>query len=512
MSIYSKAGGIRPGKSAHNLSYEVKMTADMGKLYPVMFKECIPGDTFKIGNEIVIRFQPLVAPVLSEINAFVHYFFVPTRLLMDTQQDWNDFITGGIDGEAAVSLPRWTVHDGNNAKGTLWDYFGLPVGVTPKKLPLAFPKRCMNLVWNEYYRDENLQDEVDIDNDLILNRAWKKDYFTSALPWQQRGVSPSFPIAGTANAVWSGDLRLAQITTLGATVPRGGSYFDVSDDYNIKLANTDLTNMNYGQVGVAKSTLNQNEININGLVGGFDVSDLRLGFQIQKWMERNARAGVRYTEFLRAHFGTAPRDEVLQRPQYIGGSKSPVMISEVLQTSATDSTSAQGNLAGHGLTADRNFCCTYKAKEFGYIIGIMSVMPKAQYQQGVDRALLRETRYDFYFPEFANLSEQAVENEELYADGTNADTEIFGYQGRYNELRSSRSLVVGDMRDTFDYWHLGRKFDSRPNLNSTFIECNPSKRIFAVQDEPGMVVNVGNIIKAYRPIPAVSEPGFIDHN
>lgn len=256
----------------------------------------------------------------------------------------------------------------------------------------------------------------------------------------------------------------------------------------------------------------------------FDVAVLREAFQIQRWLELNARGGVRYTEFLKAHFGLSPRDEVLQRPQYIGGTKSSIVVSEVLQTSATiQSTpekkgSPQGNLAGHGLGAMSDFVCTYTAKEFGFIIGIASWMPKPSYQQGVNRMFSRSTKYDFYFPEFAHLSEQAVTKGEIYATGVPShDNSIFGYQSCYSEMRYMPSFNCADMRDTFSYWHLGRIFRSDPSLNPGFLTTNPKysggirKDIFADQDSKGLLVQFGNVIKAIRPLPVYGTPGFIDH-
>lgn len=534
-NVYSSINGVRPGRTKFNLSYSSKFDCDMGQLIPVMCKEVVPGDTFKIGNEVVIRFQPLVAPVLQEINATVHYFYVPNRLLMkEDEGSWEDFITGGADGETSVTLPRWTGETGYNSKFTLWDYFGLPVGVNPKIAPISFPKRAYNLVWNAYYRSEDLQEEVDLDNNLVLNKGWSRDYFTSALPWQQRGTAPGLPISGI--------LPLTQIGTsnifgyndhsdLGVTYVEGksssGMYYlrktgegqDV--DLSFGFTNAPLSIRQFSDKDNATSAVfgtvpgNFGVDLSNGVT--FNVSDLRLAFQVQKWMERNARSGIRYTEFLRSHFGVAPRDERLQRPEYLGGSKSPVIVSEVLQTSQTtkgESGSPQGNLSGHGISASQNFVTKYHAVEFGWIIGILCVMPKPSYQQGVDRSLLRQTRYDYYFPEFAHLSEQAVLNEELYSDGSDEDEAIFGYQGRYNEMRTSHSLVCGNMRDTLSYWHLGRIFDERPNLNGTFLECQPEslKRIFAVENVPGLIANVGNSIEAIRPMPYYAEPGLIDHN
>ena len=219
-----------------------------------------------------------------------------------------------------------------------------------------------------------------------------------------------------------------------------------------------------------KTALNRNVVNL-GSATTFNVADLRLAFQIQKWMERNARAGVRYTEFLRSHYGVAPRDERLNRPEYIGGSKAPVIVSEVLQTSST-STTPQGNMAGHGLSADKAYIAKYHAQEFGVVVGLMSIMPRSSYQQGIDRQWLRRSRYDFYSPEFANLSEQGIERAEIYAttSGTENRT-IFGFKGRYDEMRFKRSMVCGKMRTSYDYWHLGRKFASAPLLNEEFIKC-----------------------------------------
>lgn len=505
-SVFRKIGGNRPGRSVFNLSYDKKFDCDMGQLIPVLAEEMVPGDKFQIGNELTLRFQPLVAPIMHEINVYVHYFFVPYRVL---DENWEGFITGGVDGQNAYSLPkRGNVID---VKHTLHDYLGLPVGVTKAgdtKKAILYPFRAYNMIYNEYYRDENLVEEVNLDYGLILNRAWEKDYFTSALPWQQRGVAPALPISGISNAefalpdagLFTDTTDMARLAFNGISTSDDTPYFENASGVRRTDAKNNLESMlsNYNTVDLSNATT-------------FDVSDLRLAFQIQKWMERNARAGVRYTEFLRAHYGVSPRDERLQRPEYIGGSKSPVIVSEVLQTSSSDTTSPQGNLAGHGLSADRNYIGSYEAKEFGIIMGIMSVMPRTTYQQGINRQWLRETRYDFYTPEFANLSEQEIFNAEIYAQGTAEDADIFGFTGRYNEMRYKPSMVCGNMRDTLDYWHLSRQFSSLPLLNSSFITCNPRKDIFAVPSEPGLIVNFGNIIKAIRPIPIVANPGLIDH-
>lgn len=506
-NLFRRVGGLVPGKSVFDLSYEKKFTGDMGLLYPIVADEMVPGDTFEIGNEVVIRFQPMVAPMLHQVDVYIHYFFVPYRLLWD---EWEDFITGGESGDLTPVIPEYDPYSkGNgkfvpsfegNAKYTLWDYFGFPVGVNLPvgQRPLSFPWRAYNLVWNEYYRDQNVMDEVNLDQPAVLRRCWKKDYFTSALPWQQRGLAPALPISGVTSAEWPS-------SSVGVSTAAYNLQFSPYPNDNSAFIN------NSGARDNVLGFLGKNTVDLS-VASTFDIADLRLAFQIQKFLERNARAGARYTEFLGAHFGVAPRDERLQRPEYVGGMKTGVVVSEVLQTSETSANSPQGNLAGHAIVADKGYIAKYHATEFGVIIGLLSVMPKAAYQQGVNKQWLRKTKYDFYFPEFAHLSEQPIKRIQLYATDNEIENDtIFGYQGIYDEMRVKYDMVCADMRDTFDYWHLGRKFASPPALNQDFLLCNPSKRIFAVQDEPGMIISVGNIIKAIRPLPAMAEPGLIDH-
>ena len=498
--VYQNVGALMPGRSAFDLSYTKTLTCDMGQLIPVMCDEVVPGDVFNIGNQSVVRFQPLVAPILHEISQYVHYFFVPYRLLWD---DWEEFISKGVSGDETPVLPTWSPDLANTAVGTLWDYLGFPVNARPTgSLPLTFPRDAYNLVYNEYYRDENLQTEVLNTNNTILYRNWEKDYLTSALLTQQRGTAPALPIAGISHAAYP------SISFKSDSGSGHMTFNNVMPDNAVHLGNSQAASN-------ALSFMNNNVVDLSS-ASTFDISDLRLAFQIQKWMERNNRAGVRYTEFLRAHFGVSPTDDRLQRPEYIGGSKSPIIVSEVLQTSSTDGTSPQGNLAGHGIGVSSNFCGKYHAKEYGLIIGIMSVMPKPMYQQGINRQWLKETCYDFFFPEFVNLSEQAITNAEICVKDNDSthNTTLFGYQGRYDELRTKNNQVCGLMRTDFDYWHMGRIFNpaSPPQLNSSFVTCIPTKRIFASETTPGLIVSFANLIKAFRPLPVTAEPGLIDHN
>lgn len=549
--VFNRVKAYRPKRSVFDLSYEKKFTCDMGQLIPVVCDEMVPGDKFYLSNEIVMRMQPLVAPILHSIDVYVHYFFVPYRLLF---ADWETFITRGIDGNQTPAQPVW--QPTKNGVGTLWDYFGFPIGVSPAgAFPVDYPRLAYNLVYNEYYRDETLMpDGVPLNNEDVLYRAWEKDYFTSALPFQQRGTAPALPISGFTSARWDNDVMTNWLRW--ANTANGQVYDATAQAFTAR--NMVRTSQNFSSDSISNATstnalidmqsrlnsmrsdtrkifinpegvpddsataqgfrapIRARDINANTVdlsrATTFDVNDLRLAFQIQKWMERNARSGARYTEFLRAHFGVAPRDERLQRPQYIGGSYAPVIISEVLKTSTTDNVSPQGNMAGHGISVARSRGGSFFSTEYGLVLGLMSIMPRSNYMQGINRQWLRRTSFDYYSPEFAHLSEQGIEMAELYAtNDAQQNTEIFGFQSRFSEMRFKPSLICGELRQKYSYWHLARIFATKPLLNSDFVLCKPDKRIFAVQNEPGFIVSFGNNIKAIRPLPVFGEPGFIDH-
>lgn len=514
--------------SRHNMSYRLLQDAEFGILYPVMRKHVVPGDRIRVGNEIVLRMMPTVAPILHEVNVFVHYFFCPYRILWD---GWENFITGGQDGNDSSTQPVW---QGNQSPGSLCDYMhfdtdsvynGLDSG-DPKLL--AYPQIAYNMIWNEYYRDQYLQDVSEIDNNGLLNRSWEKDYFTSALYDTQLGDAPAVPLEGTFDIINNsggfvspimaggtpGTSSAAYVLTGTPTGWNPGITFTLGPPGPNTPLTTDLTQMK------ADAT--------TGVT--FDVNDMRFIFQLQKWKERNMRAGVRYTEFIKAHFPASPRDDRLQRPEYFGGSRSPIIISEVVQTSADQAAgtpsgnpSFQGNLAGHGITADRTIVGSYRVQEYGLIMGLMSIMPRPLYIQGNDREFTIDNRYDYFFPEFQHIGEQPVYGRELLSVPTattsggvdNYRDYIFGYQGRYNELRHSKDRAVGTMRNDLAYWHLGRAFDAtagnQPKLNSEFIVCDPPLDPFAVPSVSPFVVNVGNIIHMTRPMVGVPNPGLIDH-
>ncbi len=550
--LFHKTGGIRPSRSAFNLSQSVRFDADFGELIPVFCRKVVPGDTFQLGQEAVVRTTPLVAPIYDGIDFKTYTFFMPLRLLMgrnlkayDTSSkkysnegEFEDFITKGVSGNDDTPVPRWNVT--NNAQYSLWDYFGFPVGVKPSgySAPEDWMRRMYNIVYNEYFRDENLMDLVPLDNEKVLFKCWKKDYFTSALPWQQRGTPAALPLTGTLPVTFGGDLTAefsggtypvnfsgaSSVSSAGgigaynSSTLRIGYYKDSSPfiNYPDTLNGPGITGSVH--VGSQSSTLSPTgSVNLEN-AGTFDVTDLRLAFQIQKWQERNARGGVRYTEFLQSHFGVSPRDDRLQRPEQIGFTTSPITVSEVLQTSQTSDTSPQGKMAGHGLGASVNRIGSYTAQEFGIIMTLACIVPHDNlYLRGIPREWLYETPYDYFFPEFVNLSEQPIFTGELYMTNNEKDNlKEFGYQGRYDEMRCSHNYVAGGFRDKFLYWTLARKFDGAPLLNSSFVTMEAAlpglKRIFAVQNEKGFLIDYAEIVRAIRPLPVMSNPGLIDHN
>lgn len=507
----------------------------MGQLIPICAYETYPGDVFELGYECAVRAQPMVAPIAQDIDFKIEYFFVPMRLLFG---EWKEFITGGEDGEYAGQLPLWDDYKTDPApKYSLWDYFGLPLVKVPvEDSPIDLRRRAYNLIWNEYYRDENVQEEVELTNNNILHRCWKKDYFTSALPFRQRGVAPAFPISGVAPVQFDsttasyGFLPLSMeninnvVNVSGVSVTSGeytvsnphsvmyGQGFGGPKDDNFGITSSESGTIPNDMYGFTAGALigQNNSLYIDAQnLATFDVADLRLAYNIQRFLEANARSGVRdLGQFLLMHYGVCPSDSRIQRPEYFGGAKAPIFISEVVQQSGTTEDSPQGNLAGKGLGAASDYVTKQSISEHGYIIGLFSICPRSSYtSQGISKTWTRKSRYDFYFPEFAHLSEQPVLTKELYiSDSTEDNNEVFGYQGIYDELRHERDEVCADMRDTFDYWHLSRKFSDKPVLNDAFLKMQPSKRIFAVQEEPGFVVQYLNNVKAIRPLPKYGTP------
>jgi len=510
---FARVAAAKVGRSAFNLSWEKKMTGKMGRILPNKCEDVVPGDIFDMSTQAVLRFMPLVAPIMHEIYLHEYCFFVPYRLLMSEalgdDGDFEDMIKGGDDGDTDIAIPQWqTVATGVTG---LWDSFGFPIGVDCEGFtPCDFPKRAYNLIWNEFFRDVDIDDELDITtSEDVLSARWMKDYFTSCRPWQQRGTSPSLPISGIIPV----DPNAAQADPIFKD-PTG-------DTARLLGVSTNVANFDNA---VVNGTMYWSDPNLQVDLGNaltFDTNDIRLAVSIQRWMERNARSGTRYTDFLRAHFGVNPRDDRLQRPEFIGGYKTPIIISEVLQTSKTDGTAYQGTMTGHGISVSNTRIGKYRVQEYGIILSVIFVMPVTGYSQRVDRQWIKNTLYDFYFPEFANLSEQPVYRGEIYANSTPADnTTVFGYQGKYNEMRTRRNISCRRMayNQTFDHWNMDRQWTAYPELDSDFLSSTTSagdggirSEMFAASSEEQFVITLGNIIKAIRPLPIVSNPGYLDH-
>lgn len=547
MSVYDQVGGLRPGKSAFDLSYSNMFDADIGQLVPVWIQDAGPGDIMQIGASQITKMQPMVVPLYHRMNMCYHVFFVPYRILW---ADWQKFITGGITGDAVVGIPSFMANTDfpmRVRRYGIWDYAGFRLDdatdqlVWMSYLPHVndFIWRAYWAIWRDYYRDENLQpnypgttiavgdDEStqiaaiqaymdaqwdtgginEVYCDRLAYRCFKKDYFTSALPFQQRGTSPSIPFSGIISAQWP-------LSAFGTSASTGNTVFaTMGSNPKMYLPTAEA-------VANARNMLNANTINTAGI--GITPADLRYAMQVQKWMERSARGGYRYNEYLLAHFGEAPRDERLQRPEYVGGMMQPIVTSEVLQTSSTDTTSPQGSFAGHGMAVGQDFAGKYHVREHGVFIGMMSIMPEAVYQQGVSRVWTRQTRFDFYSPEFAHLSEQEIKLSELYyqPDDPTSNEERFAYQGAYDEYRTRQSQVCGKLASSLKYWTLSRIFSSPPSLNEAFMTTKAlsqtRRQAWAVPGVAGnlqgeFLIRWNNNIQALRPMPYIPDPGLVDH-
>lgn len=507
-----------PKRNVFDLSHEVKMTFNMGELIPFLCLETVPGDTFICDSEVLIRFAPMLAPIMHRVDVYTHFFFVPNRIIWD---EWEDFITGGEDGLDATAIPTITINQDNKEwfeKGRLPDYLGIPpidpLSTVDGEIEInALPFKAYLEIYNEYYRDQNLIDEVGFSwgtvATTVRKRAWERDYFTSALPWTQRGSEVELPL-GISAPIETSSAYVEGIRKVGGALP--------PDNGALKALNGTLVDVNDNGLYWKGENWSADLSSATAAT----VNELRRAIRIQEWLEKSARGGSRYAEQILIHFGVKSSDARLQRPEYLGGGKQNVVISEVLNTAVSRSTAAgtvdqvltpQGEMTGHAISIGKSNEFKAYFEEHGYVIGIISVMPKTAYQEGIPKMFSREDKFDFYFPEFAQLGEQEIKMKELvidYEDNSDRDT-VFGYQSRYVEYKQQPSRVAGDMRDDYAHWHLGRIFGagvSNVPLNQSFIECNPSHRIFAVTDPDidKVICQIYNKVKAIRPMPYFNVP------
>ncbi|AXH74625.1 MAG: major capsid protein [Microviridae sp.] len=580
--------GVLMKKSKFNLSHNASLTADMGKLVPFMVLDCIPNDSFQMKLQSFVRAQPMLAPLMHQVNLYTQYWFVPYRILWD---NWTDFITGGISGSDAPTFPTIKVKP---EVSSLSDYFGLPVknngtSDSPNYQEFevsALPYRAYAEIWNTRYRDEDLQNELPISysdgldettNTQLAQPSWAKDYFTTARPFTQRGSQISVPVqsmnssqpAKVSASVYIDSISASKVhfrmsngvyvTISNFRVSLSDSFisdgffindnqfsFSASGSFSISYSASSTKGVasisskfnglsimfDWASDGITPSstfsvsfnvvlfigpkTLSESALSTNvvltetpqdivfnygsAVVSSVNIRDLRLSSALQRYQERSLEYGNRYEEFIQREFGIRPRDARIQRPEYLGGGKSILQISEVLQTAEGTNTGV-GTMRGHAVSAFSPRGIRFRCPEHGIIIGLLSIRPHSVYTQGLNRFWRKFSKLDYFVPELANVGMQEVFSSEIYADGNNY-SKIFGYAPRYAEYRSQPNRIAGEFRTSMlDFWNLARQFDAEPSLNSDFITMNPSKRVFAEQTQNSFLIMLRNNIKAYRVVP-----------
>lgn len=476
----------------HTLSNYKLLTAKMGYLVPIGLQEALPGDTFQISSSAMLRVSPLAAPVMHPVTVRIHHFFVPHRLVWE---GFEDFITGGPDGNDASSVPSFVADEPSVKKGSLMDYYGVPPNAIGTNLSLL-PRKGYAAIWNEYFRDQDLQGEVP-DERLLQRIAWEKDYFTTARPWTQKGDDVTIPFGGRGDVVtkYSGNTDV-QTWEQAATGQSFGELYGEADGnatFNDATPPPGFARLRDGAPTFLEAEYSGTTVSVN---------DFRRAFALQRYQEARARYGSRYTEYLR-YLGVTPSDARLQRPEYLGGGSTSINFSEVLQTARNDEGQGDtgfgiGDMYGHGIAAMRSNKVRRFIEEHGYIHSFLSVRPKAVYQNGIHRHFLKRTREDFFQKELESIGQQPIWQNEIYAKAGQDYEDVFGYQDRYSEYRSTPSTVAGDFRDTLNYWHMARDLPDTTVLNSEFVACNPTERIHNVQGPDTLWCMVNNHVVARR--------------
>lgn len=477
-------------RSKFNLGFTKLLSGNMGTLIPIGMIEVLPGDSIQQSTTALVRCAPMLAPPMHPVDVRIHHWFVPNRIIWD---NWEAFITGGADGNNASVHPTITL---TPAVGSLADHLGVVPGVA--STVSALPFRAYQLIWNEWYRDQDLQNKAAIstadgsDTTTSTNMqacAWEKDYFTSSRPWEQKGPAVTIPLTGTG-----------RVTGLGFTSPSQAA--PNANRAVVETGGVATTYVGSQQTSATGPTLNVKmsgtnpDINVALTSAGITVNQLRQSLAIQRYEEAAARYGSRYTEYL-ARLGVRSSDARLQRPEYLGGGRQRLAFSEVLQTAPDATTGVVGTLRGHGITAVRSNRYRRFFEEHGICITVMSVRPKTIYASGLKKVWTRRTKYDYWQKELEHIGQQPVLNKEVYAASTTPDG-VFGYQDRYDEYRRSESAISGEFRTLLNYWHFARTFAAEPALNSAFVTCVPTEVPFAVTSEDVLQIQAKHSVVARR--------------
>ena len=516
-------------RSSFDRSFGHKTALDSGYLYPIYWDEALPGDTFNVNMTAFGRLATPLRPFMDNVFFNTFFFFVPYRLVWDNFQKFMGEQDNPGDSTDYLVPHGFSPALTGYAHNSIYDYFGLPVGV-PDVGHSMLPFRAYNLIWNQWFRDQNLQDSVPVwkgdstepvTNYTLLKRGKRHDYFTSALPWPQKGNAVDIPLGQSAPIKGLG--KQSQTYLAGGT-----PVYETGGTTSVAYANS----AGLGSSGADDNWLAREDPNNPGFPGIYadlteasaaTINQLRQAFQIQKLLERDARGGTRYTEIVRAHFNVVSPDARLQRPEYLGGGQGMLNVHQLAQTSSTGiqgSETPQGSMAAYGTSAFTGHGFTKSFTEHGCIIGLLSVRADLNYQQGLNRAWKRRTKYDFYWPALAMIGEQTVLNGEIYSQGYNApgnpDDQVFGYQERFAEYRYKPSYVTGEMRSSapqsLDTWHLAQDFATLPKLDAAFIQDNPPMaRVLAVPSERQFIFDMYFRQRCARPMPMYGVPGLIDH-